>query len=128
MLFDYNTSYFLKTGNDLMGWGTSHSQTPNIATTNRQFRSAFGVNPLVCRCLWESVSNILPQKYMYTARPKHLLMALLFLKQYNTNECNAAITGVDEKTFRKWLWLFVGLLAELDIVSTNAIIKNVLIK
>ena len=49
-----------------------------------------------------------------SVKPVYLLWALLFLKCYNTNTRNAAITGVDEKTFRHWSWIFVEAIANLD--------------
>jgi len=35
------------------------------------------------------------------------------LKQYSTEQTHAAQVGADEKTFRKWAWLYTGALAKL---------------
>ena len=46
--------------------------------------------------------------------PKHLLWSLLFLKIYGVEEVHAARVGCDEKTFRKWAWLYAEAVAKLD--------------
>ena len=58
------------------------------------------------------------------ARPEHMLWALLFLKIYgNETEmatlCGADKGSIDEKTFRKWTYIFVRRMAclLLDVVS-----------
>ena len=48
---------------------------------------------------------------------KHLLFALLFLKMYGTEEQNRSIIGLNEKTFRFWVWKYVECLSKLDLVS-----------
>ena len=54
----------------------------------------------------------------------HLLWALLFLKRYDTEHTNHSITGADEKTFRKWVWIFVDMLAYMDAVGLFAIVSS----
>ena len=46
--------------------------------------------------------------------PSHMLWALMFLKKYSRVESLANTVEVDEKTFRKWAWLYLEALAELD--------------
>ena len=48
------------------------------------------------------------------ASPKHLLWALMFLKQYNTQSFTASIVDVDEKTYRKWVWKVIKKIADID--------------
>jgi hypothetical protein len=43
-----------------------------------------------------------------------ILWALLLLKLYLPENVNAAMTGPDEKTFRKWSWLVVGLISDIE--------------
>ena len=85
-------------GQDMMG---------RSGFVDRRFRSFFGTTPGICAHLWEMLTPevTLPNG----ARKCHLLWALLFLKQYNTDHVNSSIVGtaVDEKTFRKWCWLFI---------------------
>jgi len=49
---------------------------------------------------------------------KHLLWGLSFLKLYNNQRVHApVICGADEKTFRKWVWIVLDALGEIDLVS-----------
>ena len=50
------------------------------------------------------------------ASPVHLLWSLMFLKVYASEHINSMIAEVDEKTFRKWTWKFIRLLADLSAV------------
>lgn len=91
---------------------TGHCER-NLNTGMRRFISFFGVSPIVCEKAWFLLKNLRPAG----AKPEHLLWALIFLKQYNTEHVNHSITRVDEKTFRKWIWIFIDLLAEMDVVN-----------
>ena len=123
MLPSSSTAVFLDVGNEIMGWRHTAASSSSTTTTNRRFRSAFGINPLICRHVWNLIANSPKSINVPTARPKHLLWALLFLKQYNSTELNAAITGADKKTFRKWTWIFVTLMSDLKVVSRNLLIN-----
>jgi hypothetical protein len=53
-----------------------------------------------------------------------MLWGLRLMKTYGTEENLAATAGVDEKTFRKWAWMFVFELSALegDVVSDGPIL------
>ena len=58
----------------------------------------------VCAEIWNLIDP-LPSK---DAKPKHLLWALLLMKNYATDPMNARVVGgVDLGTYRKWSWMFV---------------------
>jgi hypothetical protein len=40
----------------------------------------------------------------------------MFLKVYACERVFQALTGVDEKTFRKWAWLYVHAIGSLEVV------------
>lgn len=90
-----------------------HNIANSGITANRKYRSFFGISPEVCAKLW----RLLTEKPT-NSKPKHLLWSLLFLKCYNVEHVNASIVEVDEKTYRKWTWIFVNQLAELDVVGS----------
>ena len=117
MFVDVTTYMFISIGNDMMGWRQLSSSASNLTTAMRQFRSAFGINLLICRHVWNMIGRIAPHNIIWLANPKYLLWAFLFLKRYDSTEINAAIAGVDEKTYRKWSWAYIELIAELDVVS-----------
>lgn len=89
----------------------NHSIRNSKLTGYRKFRAFFGVSPYTCEILWISIQN-----KRQNTEIKHLLWCLFFLKRYNTENVNAAIIGVDEKTFRLWTWYFIEKIAELDVV------------
>ena len=45
----------------------------------------------------------------------HLLWTLMFLKSYTKEKTMCTLVGIrDPKTLRKWVWLFIDNLAELE--------------
>lgn len=78
----------------------------------RRFKSFFGVSPSICAIIWEKIKREIPS----TAEPKHLLWSLNFLKQYHVEHSRTTIFKADEKTIRKWTWIIVELIANLDVV------------
>jgi hypothetical protein len=99
-------------------WNLGHSITKHDITKSefvgeRRFKSFFGVSPVVCSICWEQLIDKMP----IGSKPIHLLWTLLFLKRYNSEEVNRTLTGVNEKTFRKWIWLMIELLAKLEVVK-----------
>ena len=93
----------------LMGWNAE------LKSTERRFRSTFGVCGNMCNEIW-----FLLEKSGWTdyagQNPKkiHLLWALLFMKGYSTTEVSAVTMRVDEKTFRQWSWFYIEGVANLD--------------
>jgi hypothetical protein len=74
--------------------------------------SLIGTSFEVCSELWNLINPLVT--ISPDAKPKHLLWALLFLKNYCIEKINARLVGgVDAKTFRKWSWLFVEGVAKL---------------
>lgn len=81
----------------------------------RKFRSHYGVSVKVMTKTWNSLvlQNLLPS----LAEPKHILWMCAFLKTYTTETLYATLYKVEEKTFRKWIWIMLGAVAKLEIVS-----------
>ena len=75
-------------------------------TAKRRWMACFGARPIVMADVWCRVS---PETTMPEGvHPKHLVWMFYFIKLYNQEELNASnVGGVDEKTFRKWVWLFI---------------------
>jgi hypothetical protein len=91
------------------------------------FLSFFGVEPNVCVTAWDMIISSAAseeESEFSSAKPEHLLWALLFLKKYGDAGEMCRLAGgdsgsVDEKSFRKWSRLFVERIAclLLDVVS-----------
>ena len=108
-----------------------------VSTKERRFIANFGVKPQTCSEIWrsclQSSHHIFngsvhdccdrqkwefdPQQPIY--KPEHLLWPLNFLKCYNKEDENSCKFGADEKTARKWIWIFVEAIAFLknEVVS-----------
>lgn len=87
-------------------------QGPSRSSINfsRRFRSYLGTSSKICCFLWAMVKDSVP----VNCRPAQLLWALMFLKNYSTENVNAS---VDEKSFRKSYWIIVKELSRLYSVS-----------
>ena len=79
-----------------------------------RFLKFFGVSEDVCFVMWEQL-EINPDVHEEDkgCEPCYLLCALLFLKMYDTEGKHCKVVGenvnlVDQQTFQKWSWLFVG--------------------
>ncbi len=90
------------------------SAVGSVFIADRRFRGLFGATPTVCSRIWALINCTVPAGGV----PKHLLWALIFLKVYSTEHVHSALTNIDEKTFRKLFWTFVGLLSRLKVVRT----------
>ena len=64
----------------------------------------FGMTPDATCTVWDAISR---PKVHGKLLPKHLLWALLFLKQYNSEGVLASISKTTPKTYRKWIWIVV---------------------
>jgi hypothetical protein len=116
---------FERLGFTLMPGGIRHLRR-NAMTRNRRFKAWFGTDALHCLLLW---NLLIKTKWTATLKskpqPKHLLWALLFLRNYSIEEVHASqVGGVDEKTFRKWAWFYIEGIASLVplLVSETALL------
>jgi hypothetical protein len=94
----------------------SHKQRKGDAD---KFNRLFGIKSTVTALVW----NVIEHRGLVTDRnrcPKHLLWALLFMKNYQTESVATSMCKCDGKTFRKWVWLYVGYLSNLDMVSLSS--------
>ena len=80
----------------------------------RRWRALFGATPYVCAKVWILIDTPNNKRLPSNAQRKHLMWALLFLREYEVEESHACLTGVDEDTFRKWQKIFVEELTFLE--------------
>ena len=96
------------------------SSTGSINTQFRRFKSHFGIDWFLCAKLWVLLIPILyDQSHPKGAKTKHLLWTLMFLRLYDTEEILSGKVTADEKTYRKWVWIFIGYIyyLQVDFVS-----------
>jgi len=71
----------------------------------------FGITPEIASDMWGIIPRV---RY---GEPKHMLWACMFLKLYTTETIHSSLAGCNEKTFRKWAFLYIRLLANANNVS-----------
>jgi len=92
----------------------------------RRWMSSFGTTPDVCSILWDKIdphNTFVDEEETnrgMAAHPRHLLWAILWLRVYETEEnlrimvANPPRLKVSEKTFRKWVKIFVRAISFLE--------------
>ncbi|CAJ1932133.1 unnamed protein product [Cylindrotheca closterium] len=73
----------------------------------RGFKSTFGLRPQVCAAVWIRIRNA------HGAKPDHLLWALLFLKNYTSQDDLSGRVGCCRNTYSKWTWAMIEEIAAL---------------
>ena len=109
--------FVLKTGMEII----NRNNNGSTITADRRFREAFGCAVAVVVELWQKLEPYITVNK--SAQVSHMFWALMFLKTYSKETVLSGMAGgVDEKTFRKWIWLFVCAIASLesDVVSAVA--------
>jgi hypothetical protein len=95
-------------------------------TRLRRFKAFFGTGPAQVAMLWNKLNQNFMLSHITKPQPKHLLWALLFLKDYETEEKLAALVGgVDAKTFHKWTWTYVKAVAGLSHIYVSGFVFGV---
>ena len=100
--------YILKAGREIM----CQSLSSATMTEDCQFHEVFGCRPLVALALW---SLMFAESMVRNASIVHMLWALVFLKVYSKETTMSSMAGgIDEKTYQKWVWQLVSLIADLE--------------
>jgi len=106
-------AFFQAIGNRIIRRGKARPEFKAEKIAARKFASFFGTTPFICSMLWAYLEPC--QNFPRNVQPVHLLWALMFLKVYATEPVHCSLAGgVDEKTFRKWSWMFVHGIADLE--------------
>ena len=87
---------------------TPHRANKHSANTNKNhFERAFGASTKACCALYHDL-QVFDLGLAAIAKPKltYFLLALHWLRRYPTEGANAGISGLDEDTVRKWVWIY----------------------
>lgn len=107
----------LRTGLILVGWDGYRQDRAQRETNLKRFRSAYGSDPIVYARIWEDLQTTDVSKARINAEAaknfNYFLMALHFLKCYNTETQQSGTFGYCENTVREWNWFFVRKIAKL---------------
>jgi len=113
MFVKVEPEFFEEIGSEIIRRGKRLRLFKSEKVLRKKYTAFFGTTPFVCSLLWAMLEPC--RKMPRGVQPKHLLWALMFLKIYGTEAVNCNLAdGVDEKTFRKWAWLFVEGIAALE--------------
>lgn len=112
LVSEMNSEYFTKLGNCFI----KNRKNLSNSIRSRRFKSFFGITPTVCCIIWNMIKDDVPHE----SEPKHLLWCLCFLKQYPVEHIRQSLFTADEKTIRKWTWIYVKLLSNLNVVLVHS--------
>jgi hypothetical protein len=105
---------FSKLACETMGRPCSNNGSQKIRT--RRTVSFFGAPALVKAKLWELLMENAAKPWPTATKKKHLLWGLHLAKVHASESVLSSNVGApDEKTYRKWAWLFLDELASLTI-------------
>ena len=100
-------------------WNRNPEKVRSTQTEDVEFRATFGCHVLIVRSIYKLLysEDLLPEG----GKLEHLLWALMFLKIYAGFKDLASRAGVDEQTFKKWSWLFVLAIANLESIMVSVL-------
>ena len=98
---------FLQLGMELAGF--NRHQKISERTCRMRFAAWFCCTPEACSSCWNDLrtSKIDDVRLSESADPKHFMIALKFMKSYDTEAALAGTFECDEKTVRKWVWFYI---------------------
>ena len=85
----------------------------SVNLKKRRFITFFGASNEIIFNLW----NLMCDNISDVRNPMYLMWTMMFIKQYNKESTYASICGCTEKTFRKWVWIYLKVISRLDLVS-----------
>lgn len=113
--------FFLRTARDYRHAGQEEA---SVRSRLENFSQMYGICPCITTEIWNNVAedpntdDILGSS---KPEPKHLLWALFFLRHYPTENVAATVFRTTEKTFRKWIWLLIPLIAGMQGVVSSLV-------
>ena len=114
---------FLQTSNSLYVQPGDDRRT--LRGSLERYTQMYGVCPSITEFLWNYlVEDPCTDDLLGSNRPcpKHMLWTLFFLRHYPTEAVAATIFHVGEKTFRKWVWLMIPVIAGMTHVVRTRVV------
>ena len=109
--------HFKQKGLELIG---ASKKSRSLKVRDRRFKAAFGTSSMVIAILWQATKDSIAKVHP-SVRDVHILWCFHFLKVYTTETVHAAtLHAGDEKTLRKWVWIFLEAISNLqeEVVSS----------
>ena len=104
-----------------LGFEIRKSAKPNsVKTSKKRFKALYGTYPEVVFYVWNQlIIKKIIEKYDLN-RLKRFFFMFDFLKNYCVEHRCAIDFGVDEKTYRKWVWFYIEKVSKL----TNSVVRK----
>ena len=82
----------------------------------KNFKQHFGKSPYMISLLWKEIihDKWILRKTNGKPQPRHLLWALNFMQVYDEETPSSSRFKCDEKTWRKWTWVYVTAMSRLS--------------
>lgn len=89
------------------------SKPRSVQIARKKFKGLYGTYPEVICYVWNQliVKNVIEKYDVY--RLRRFFLTFDFLKNYCIEHLCAINFGVDEKTYRKWVWYYLEKISEL---------------
>lgn len=98
----------LRKGLELVGFDRDRQHRVCRATNLLRFKGHYGSNPIVYAQIWEDLQAKETPEEASKMDPDSFLMALHFLTRYPTEQEQAGIFKICDKTARTWSWIYAG--------------------
>jgi len=120
-----SVSSFIYYGLEILNRNRPTLDTRWTTVNQRRWSTNFGTSPSICQVIWGLITSNNEEPLPNGANFFHILWTLLFLKLYMSESVLSGLVGVDEKSYRKWIWIFTPKIAQLKpkIVSNTSFLK-----
>jgi len=99
-----DASGFLELGLKLVGFNPTKGSEKK---RRQRYLAFFGTTPEACNAIFSDLQTTdIEEASVTEPKSKYFLMAMHWLKAYNTEELIAALFNVHEDTVRKWVWFY----------------------
>jgi hypothetical protein len=111
----------MERGLELGGFSARQIEHAGLKLKYSRFKSWFGSQPVVYAQIWEDLltTDIAEARILPKDDLDYFLMALHFLKGYDTEGERSGNFQLNEKTLRKWTWYFVEKMAALKALKVS---------
>ena len=81
----------------------------------KKFTTHYGKNPRICSILWKEIirDKWILRKTKGKPKVKHFLWGMHFMHVYDTEAVSSTTFDCDEKTWRKWTWVYAEAVSRL---------------
>jgi hypothetical protein len=99
----FTSEEFLHLGLKILGFDPRESKIANL----RRYKASFAASPETLESIFRDLqSTNIDDARVEKPNPRHLLMAINWLTNYESQEVIAGTFKCDEKTVSKWSWFY----------------------